>query len=53
MIWSLRDYPALLAFIGAKINSLRSDKFFLNPMKTAMLGCIEGTKVKIETSAPG
>jgi hypothetical protein len=43
-IWSLRDYPALLAFIGAKINSLRSNKFLLNPMKTAMLGCIEGMK---------
>jgi hypothetical protein len=41
-IWSLRDFPALLAFIGAKINSLRSDKFLLNPMKAAMLGCIEG-----------
>ncbi len=45
-IGSLRDYPALLAFIGAKINSLRSNKFSLNPMKAAMLGCIEGTKVK-------
>jgi hypothetical protein len=45
-IWSLCDYPALLAFIGAKINSLRSNKFLLNPMKAAMLGCIEGTKVK-------
>jgi hypothetical protein len=52
-IWSLRDYPALLAFIGAKINSLRSDKFLLNPMKAAMLGCIEGTKVKSKTCAPG
>jgi len=45
-IWSLRDFPALLAFIGAKINSLRSNKFLLIPMKAAMLGCIEGTKVK-------
>jgi hypothetical protein len=45
-IWSLRNYPALLVFIGAKINSLRSNKFLLNPMKAAMLGCIEGTKVK-------
>jgi len=48
-IWSLRDFPVLLAFIGAKINSLRSNKFLLNPMKTPMLGCIEGTKVKIKT----
>jgi hypothetical protein len=45
-IGSLRDSPALLAFIGAKINSLRSNKFLLNPMKAAMLGCIEGMKVK-------
>jgi hypothetical protein len=36
-IWSLRDFPALLAVIGAKINSLRSNKFLLNPMKAAML----------------
>jgi hypothetical protein len=49
-IWSLRDFPALLAFIGAKINSLRSNKFLLNPMKAAMLGCIEGTKVKTPDS---
>jgi hypothetical protein len=48
-IWSLRDYPALLAFIGTKINSLRSNKFLLYPMKAAMLGCIEGTKVKFKT----
>jgi hypothetical protein len=47
-IWSLRDFPALLAFIGAKINSLRSNRFLLNPMKAAMLGCIEGTKVKVK-----
>ena len=47
MIWSLRDFPALLAFIGAKINSLAllpQTKFLLNPMKAAMLGCIEGTE---------
>ncbi len=47
-IGSLRDSPALLAFIGAKINSLRSDKFLLNSMKAAMLGCIEGAKVKVK-----
>jgi hypothetical protein len=47
-IWSLRDCSALLAFIGAKINSLRSNKFLLDPMKAAMLGCIEGTKVKTQ-----
>ena len=51
-IWSLRDYPALLAFIGAKINSLRSNKFLLNPMKAAMLGCIEGAKVKSNSQTP-
>ena len=45
-IWSLRDYPALLAFIGAKINSLRSNKFLLNPIKPLMLSCIEGAKVE-------
>jgi len=47
-IGSLRDFPALLAFIGAKINSLRSNKFLLNPMMAAMLGCIEGKKVKTQ-----
>jgi len=49
-IWSLRDSPALLVFIGAKINSLRSNKFLLNPMKPAMLGCTEGIKVKTSDS---
>jgi len=48
-IGSLRDFPALLAFIGAKINSLRSNKFLLHPMKAAMLGCIEGVKVNNQT----
>lgn len=43
---SLRDSPVLLAFIGTKINLLRSDKFLFTPMKVAMLGCIEGVKVK-------
>jgi hypothetical protein len=51
-IWSLRDCSALLAFIGAKINSLRSNKFLLDPMKAAMLGCIEGTKVKTQNPKP-
>ncbi len=40
-IGSLRDFPVLLAFIGARPNSLRSNKGELFPMKAAMLGCIE------------
>jgi hypothetical protein len=51
-IWSLRDSPALLAFIGAHPNSLRSNRGSLNPMKAAMLGCIEGIKVKTENHRP-
>jgi len=46
-------YATALCFspsLAQKINSLRSNKFLLNPMKAAMLGRIEGTKVK--TQAP-
>ena len=50
-IGSLRDYPALLAFIGAKINSLRSNKFLLDPMMAAMLSCTEGAKIKGKSHA--
>ena len=41
-ICPLRGFPALLAFIGARPNSLRSNKGEILPMKAAMLGGIEG-----------